>query len=264
MLPTDLPPSAAVLPASQSVDLPETDSLFERYAWIYAFFREHLFRDDTVGIATALWPSGSPPPGAHLLVELGCGPGFYSCRFAERYPGLSVLGIDRSPEQIRRAEGSARKRGLRNCRFEEANALALGLEDGSVDALVAARLFTVLPEREQAVEEMHRVLRAGSRCFIAEPCSRLRTAVPLRLMWLLAHVMTLFGNYQVRPFREPARAAVLPPDVFGALVLSQPWRSVWRWQDRYYQYAICEKGALPERERKPSHKSNLENEDFSI
>ncbi len=222
---------------------PEAESLFERFGWLYAFFRERLFRDDTAGIATALWPRGNPPPGSRLL-ELACGPGFYCCQFAERFPGLDVLGIDRSRQQLRRARRVARARHLENVRFEESDALHLDLEDESVDALLAARLFTILPEREAAITEMHRVLKTGGRAFVAEPCSRLRTMVPLRVMWAVANVMAFFGNYRTRAYREPPDAVVLTPADFGALVQSQLWRSVWRWQDAHYQYAICEKGPV--------------------
>lgn len=263
MSPIESPPPH-LLPPEQADVAQEADSLFERHAWIYAFFREYLFRDDTDGIAAALWPQGAPPPGSQLLVELGCGPGFYSCRFAERYRGLQVLGVDRSRQQLRRAKRNAHKRQLDNCRFEEADALALTFESGSVDALVASRLFTVLQQREQALAEMYRVVRPGGRCFIAEPCSKLRTAVPLRMMWLLAHLMALFGNYQVRPYREPAQAAVIPPEAFGALVMTQPWRTVWRWQDAYYQYALCEKNAVNGANSASSQPANPDNEDFSI
>ncbi len=263
MPPIDSPPPH-VLPPEQAAAAQEADSLFERHAWIYAFFREYLFRDDTDGIAAALWPQGAPSPRSQLLVELGCGPGFYSCRFAERFRDLRVLGVDRSRQQLRRARRNARKRQLDNCHFEEADALALKFESGTVDALVASRLFTVLQQREQALAEMHRVMRPGGRCFIAEPCSKLRTAVPLRLMWLLAHIMALFGNYQVRPYREPAHAAVIPPEAFGTLVMTQPWRSVWRWQDSYYQYALCEKTASDNQALTPAQQSSLDNEDFII
>ena len=237
---------------------PEPDSLFERVGWLYAFFREHLFRDDTDGIAAALWPQGAPPDGSRL-VELGCGPGFYCCRFAERFRGLRVLGLDRSNQQLRRARRSARSRRLDNCTFERADALALAEPDGSVDALLAVRLFTILPERELALAEMHRVLRVGGRCFIAEPCSRLRTAIPLRLMWMVAHLMAFAGDYRSRAYREPPDATVLAPETFGALVMTQPWGSVWRWQDPHYQYAICEKGPAGG----PSA-SDLANEDYAI
>ena len=56
MLPTDTPPPH-VLPPELADVAQEADSLFERHAWIYAFFREYLFHDDTNGIAAALWRS---------------------------------------------------------------------------------------------------------------------------------------------------------------------------------------------------------------
>ena len=239
-----LPSLNLPLPVQGDAPLPAPEppeSLFERFGWLYAFFRERLFRDDTDGIAAALWPAGPPPAGSRLL-ELGCGPGFYCCQFAERFRQLDVLGIDRSRTQLKRARRNAESRGLDNARFERSDALALDLESASVDALLCVRLFTILPQREQALAEMHRVMRAGGRCFIAEPSSRLRTAIPLAIMWGLANLMTLAGDYRSRAYREPPNATVLPPGVFGALVMSQPWRSVWRWQDAHYQYAICEKG----------------------
>ena len=220
---------------------PDSESLFERFGWLYAFFRERLFRDDTEGISAALWPLGAPPAGSRFL-ELGCGPGFYCCQFGERFRDLRVLGIDRSRQQLRRARRNARTRQLANVTFEESDALRLALGNGSVDALLAARLFTILPQREAAMAEMHRVLKTGGRCFIAEPCSRLRATVPLRVMWAVANLLSMAGYSRTRAYREPPSATVLTPGQFGALVHSQPWRAVTRWQDAYYQYAICEKG----------------------
>ncbi len=238
------------------------ESLFERFSWLYAFFREHLFRDDTDGIAAALWPQGAPPEGSHLL-ELGCGPGFYCCQFAERFRQLNVLGIDRSRQQLRRARNNARSRRLDNVRFEQSNALALELPSESVDALLAVRLFTILPQREEALAEMHRVTRTGGRCFVAEPCSRVRAAIPLWIMWTAANLMAMAGDYRSRAFREPPSATVLTPAEFGGLVTSQPWRTVWRWQDAHYQYAICEKGP-PTVENMAARSAKSNSEDYTI
>src|SRR5438309_9860990 len=79
-----------------------TDSLFERVAWLYAFCRERLFRDDTDLIIAALWQNQTPPPGIKV-VELGCGPGFYSRKLARRFPQIAVIGVDRSESQLRSA-----------------------------------------------------------------------------------------------------------------------------------------------------------------
>lgn len=221
---------------------PEPGSLFDRFPRVYAFCREYLFRDHTRQIVGGLWPEGTPPAGSRLL-ELGCGPGFYARRLAARFAGLRVTGIDRAEGQLHLARSRAEARRLANCSFEWGDALALARPAGAVDAIVASRLCTILPARERALAEMHRVLRPGGRCFIAEPRSPLWTAAPLRLLWLLAGLATLHGA-GCGAYREPRRAMVLTVEEFGALVESQPWARVRRWHDARYHYAVCEKGVV--------------------
>ena len=211
------------------------NSLFERFAWLYVFFRERLFRDDTQRIVQTLWPEGAPPAGTRLL-ELGCGPGFYSCRLAERFPSLCVYGVDRSARQLSCAEAKAQSRGLSNCRFGSEDVRNLSHEENSFDVLIAARLFTVLRNQERAISEMHRVLRPGGRCLVAEPRYAFWASLPLLAMWVLARLTRMSDG-----FREPDKATVLSAPAFHALFASQPWRSMKTWQDGRYQYALCEK-----------------------
>lgn len=213
----------------------ECESLFEQVAWLYVFCREKLFRDDTERISVALWPDNAPAAGTKLI-ELGCGPGFYSCRFARRFPEISVVGVDRSDSQLAWARARARSLSLRNCRFERVNVLEIPYEEAHFDTLIASRLFTVLAEREKALAEMHRVLRPGGRCLIAEPRQAFRASVPLLAMWVLARA-THFNN----GYREPRRAVVLPHAKFTRLCASQPWKNCQCWLDGRYQYALCEK-----------------------
>jgi ubiquinone/menaquinone biosynthesis C-methylase UbiE len=225
---------AADLPASgKSAD---DESLFEHFAWLYIVCREKLFRDDTDRIIQALWPDGEPVAGTHL-VEFGCGPGFYSSRLAARFPQISVLGIDSSESQLNCARAKAESNQLRNCTFKRLNVLALSCEDSAFDALIASRLFTILPEREYAIAEMFRVLRPGGRCFVAEPRKVIRASVPLFAMWMLASITGFKNGY-----REPSKATVLSPAKFERLFHTQPWREINTWQDGRYQYALCEKG----------------------
>ena len=212
------------------------DSLFDRFAWLYVFFREKVFRDDTDRIAAALWPEGQPAAGTELL-ELGCGPGFYSCGLAARFPTISVLGVDRSAQQLACAQRKSAQMQLENCTFERDNVLDLTHADESVDAVIAARLFTVLPDQERAIAEMYRVLRAGGRCVIAEPRYTFWASLPLFAMWLIAS-LTGVGN----GYREPAKATVLSQPDFKRLFATQPWQRVQTWCDGRYQYALCEKG----------------------
>lgn len=221
-------------PIATNVEL--RDSLFERFAWLYIFFRERLFRDDTTRIARALWPDGNPPADTQLI-ELGSGPGFYACGFASRFPQISVTGVDRSPSQLTWAMNKAKKAGLGNCHFESNNVLALSHPDHSFDALIASRLFTVLPNRDRAVAEMYRVLKTGGRCVIAEPRYVFWASIPLFVMWSLAS-LTRFGNN----YREPSKAEVLDEAEFNRLFAAQPWRLIRTWRHGRYQYALCEKG----------------------
>jgi arsenite methyltransferase len=215
---------------------PSSDSLFEHFAWLYIFCREKLFRDDTRRMTGALWPNGKARAG-EKLIELGCGPGFYSCNLAARFPEISVLGIDRSPSQLSWARRKRTGLGLNNCRFQSDNVLELSHPDDSFDVLIASRLFTVLPNRRRAVAEMYRVLGPGGRCFIAEPRWAFWASIPLFTMWLLAS-LTHFNN----GYREPTRACVLSMCEMNNLFATQPWRKIETWREGRYQYALCEKG----------------------
>ncbi len=212
------------------------ESLFERCSWFYAFCREHLFRDHTAAISHALWPGAEPSPETHLL-EIACGPGFYSCSLAQRYPEIQITGVDLSERLLSRAKDRAYVRQLKNCNFIKANVLALSESFAPVDAIIASRFLMVVRDRPQALQQIFSALRPGGRCFIAEPTSALRAALPLSCMWLFARLM---GDSSTR-FHEPGRAAVLNHQEFRSLVGSQPWSSVSLWQDSWYQYAVCDR-----------------------
>ena len=212
-----------------------TDSLFERVAWLYAFCRERLFRDDTDRMITALWRNQTPSPGIKVI-ELGCGPGFYSRKLAGRFPKIVVTGVDRSESQVRSARQRAAAQNVNNCVFQTVNALALPTADAFFDILIASRILTVLPDHKRAVTEMFRVLKPGGRCFIAGPRHAFWASLPLMAMWLLASVIHSGNGY-----REPRKATVLSTEAFANLFRQLPWKSVKVWQDGRYQYALCEK-----------------------
>jgi arsenite methyltransferase len=235
-------PSNAVVsqtsPRSTSNGTPSpqpTDSLFERVAWFYAFCRERLFRDDTDRIISAIWQNHLPPSGTHVI-ELGCGPGFYSRKLAQRFPHIAVTGVDRSERQLRRARERISAGYIRNCSFERVNILSLPCADASFDVLIASRMFTVVPEQRRAVTEMFRVLKSGGRCFIAEPRYAFWASIPLFSMWMLASLIHSGNGY-----REPTKATVLSAKAFKELFADLPWKLVRIWQDGRYQYALCEK-----------------------
>ena len=221
------------LPAKEQEN---AESLFERFAWIYIFCRERIFRDDTSRIIRRLWQN-SEPQAQSCIIEVGCGPGFYARSLAARYPKTTVLGIDDSKRQLQHARFRAMEAGLRNCAFEQGNVLNLDLEDRSFDVVIASRLFTVLPERERAVAEMFRVLSPGGKCFVAEPRFAFSAAIPLLSMRLVARLSGYLDEY-----REPVKAITFTLRDFRALIETQPWLRLETWRRGRYQYALCEKG----------------------
>jgi arsenite methyltransferase len=214
--------------------LGDSERLFERCSWIYAFCREHLFRDHTAAIAQELWPECEPGPETHVL-EIACGPGFYACSLAQRYPDIRITGVDLSQRLLTRAQDRADVRSLKNCRFVRADVLNLSGSLDPVDAIVASRLLMVVSDRRQVLQEIYSSLRPGGRCFIAEPTSALRAAVPLHCMRLFARVTGI----REAGFQRSAREAVLRRHEFQALIETQPWSTLSVWQDDGYQYAVC-------------------------
>jgi arsenite methyltransferase len=214
-------------------------SLFERFPGLYAFFRERLFRDDTERIIASLWPKGAPRAGA-TLIELGCGPGFYARRMSRRFPQLTAVGIDRSVPQLQLATERAMDQRLLNCRFEWGDAQAIDRAGDSVDAVIAARLITVLPDPERAVAEIHRVLRPDGHCFIAEPRPHPIARLPLNVMWAAAGAARVVQRHAIY-YREPEAPTLLKHHEFVALISSQPWAERRIWVDGRYQYAVCRK-----------------------
>jgi arsenite methyltransferase len=214
------------------------DSLFERCSWFYAICREYLFHDHTPEITASIFPS-QPAPGTHVL-ELGCGPGFYACQLAQRYPQITATGFDVCDRLLERARARAASRSLQNCHFLHGDAQSLPELPSPVEAIVISRLFLIVPKREAVLAEAFRVLQPGGRCFIAEPASVFRTRVPLRCMWLLSKLSSSpRGRY-----REPRQADVMSRPDFRNLVNSQPWASVQVVNDGWYQYAVCTKAAV--------------------
>ena len=226
-----------------SVADPET--LFDRVAWFYAICREWFFRDDTEQIIQTLTTHGLRLNNS-FLVELGCGPGFYATRIAQRLRLLNVLGFDVSRKLVAHSKARARLMNLSNCAFQVADARSLFLADESVDAIITSRLFMMLDRKEDATGEIFRVLRPGGFFFLAEPLTPFRAKIPLAIMRSLGWLMSFFG--EAKTYDNNVQVHVLTPRAFSDLVHSEPWERVVQWQSNHYQYAVCSKRELAAQE----------------
>lgn len=99
----------------------------------------------------------TPDGGAWL--DVGCGVGTLTAAIIERCSPAAVVGVDPSPEFLRRA--AARKPTACAVAFHRARAERLPFPDAALDAAVSGLTLNFVPDPTQAVREMARVTRAG-------------------------------------------------------------------------------------------------------
>ncbi len=109
------------------------------------------------------------PGGAGTVLDVGAGSGYFSIPIAERLPTGRVICADGSAEMLKHLARAARKRGVRD-RVQPlmADAGDLGLEPGSVDVAFSGYVLHELPDPEQTLKEMHRVLKPGGSIIIID------------------------------------------------------------------------------------------------
>jgi len=213
------------------------ESLFERYSWFYALCREVLFTDHTEEIAGAIAPMLNRS-SRQVVLEIGCGPGFYSSKLAKRFPQIEVIGLDPSEGLLARAKQKAARDHLTNCRFVRAHAQQLADFPEAADFIIASRLFLILVNRGVALETIYTALKPNGLLFIAEPISPFRAALPLAFMRMLQSLTD--SRNSTADFQD---CRVLDKRQFANFVASQPWKDIRQWRDERYQYALCEKPA---------------------
>ena len=104
--------------------------------------------------------------GARRILDVGCGTGAMAVAAAERWPTVTVDGVDASEGMlaIARGELDSQPGPVRDrVRYAQGYADMLPFADDTFDVVLAAFVLQLVPSRPRALREMRRVLRPGGR-----------------------------------------------------------------------------------------------------
>ena len=145
-------------------------------------------------------------PG-EVVVDLGSGGGLDVFLAAKKVgPTGKAIGIDMTPEMVRRAKKNAAETRLDNVEFHEASIDRLPLPDSSVDCIISNCVINLAPDKDAVFREMFRVLRPGGRVAVSDIA--LKQALPGDLAAdLMAHVGCIGGAISIAAYDQGLRAA---------------------------------------------------------
>jgi SAM-dependent methyltransferase len=102
------------------------------------------------------------------VLEVGPGTGYYTFDMAAALPAGQVDIFDVQQEMIDHVMREANRRGVTNVRPTLGDAQNLPFHDDTFDAAVLVTVLGAIPDQEQALGEIARVLRPGGRLVVGE------------------------------------------------------------------------------------------------
>lgn len=103
------------------------------------------------------------------VIDLGSGAG-NDCFVARHEAGAEgkVIGIDFTPEMIKKARTNAEKLGFNNVEFREGDIDDMPVNDATADVVVSNCVLNLVPNKSKVISEIFRVLKPGGHFSISD------------------------------------------------------------------------------------------------
>ncbi|HUQ92002.1 MAG TPA: methyltransferase domain-containing protein [Bryobacteraceae bacterium] len=106
---------------------------------------------------------------AETVVDIGCGLGMDLLLAARRVgPQGKATGIDMTYAMVKRARASAVACGMSQVDIRKGDATSLPVESACADVVISNGVLNLVPEKEQAFQEIARILRPGGRLYLGD------------------------------------------------------------------------------------------------
>jgi ubiquinone/menaquinone biosynthesis C-methylase UbiE len=140
----------------------------QRYGWdLAADAYEFLWQQQLSAAHQHLLLQAAPRAGESVL-DVACGTGLIALTAADRVGAHGrVVGVDISERMVASAQQRAEALGLENVGFLRMDGERLACADASFDLVYCALGLMYMPDPEQALREIQRVLRPGGRVALA-------------------------------------------------------------------------------------------------
>lgn len=152
-------------------------------------------------------------------LDVGTGSGLLAIELARRLPDLEVIGLDLGEAMLTLAWENAERSGVSDrVSFERGDAEDMPFDDNAFDLVVSNATLHLVMDPVKMFDEVHRVLKADGKFFIASP----------RRSWL--------GLLPGWEFFTDVRASYTPKEVKD--LLSQSKLQNWKVKDYFFWLSI--------------------------